>query len=157
VTATDPGLLVALESLLEPVTRGDPESPLRWTCKSTRRLAEELARQDHRVGPRTVAALLHAAGYSLQANRKTREGIAHPDRDAQFEFINASVARLVLRDQPAISVDTNKKERVGDFKNGGRQWRPRVRWPVRKRSAGRSKDVAPGPLRLPLERPVVDS
>jgi hypothetical protein len=124
LTATDPGLLAALESLLEPVTRGDPESPLRWTCKSTRRLAEELTRQDHPVGPRTVAALLRAAGYSLQANRKTREGSRHPDRDAQFEFINASVARFVLADQPAISVDTKKKELVGDFKNGGREWHP---------------------------------
>ena len=124
VTETDPGLLAALESLLEPMTRGDPESPLRWTCKSTRRLAVELARQDHRVGPRTVAALLHAAGYSLQANRKTREGLAHPDRNAQFEYINASVARSVRRDQPAISVDAKKKELVGDFKNGGCEWRP---------------------------------
>jgi hypothetical protein len=124
LTSTDPGLLAALESLLEPVTRGDPESPLRWTCKSTRRLAEELTRGDHRVGPRTVAALLHAAGDSLQANRKTREGCRHPDRNAQFEFINASVARFVLADQPAISVDTKKKELVGDFKNGGREWRP---------------------------------
>jgi Rhodopirellula transposase DDE domain len=123
-TEADPGLLAALESLLEPVTRGDPESPLRWTCKSTRRLAEELTRQNHRVGPRTVAALLHSAGYSLQANRKTREGSSHPDRNAQFEFINASVARSLLRDQPAISVDTKKKELVGDFKNGGREWHP---------------------------------
>jgi transposase len=121
---TDPGLLAALESLVEPVTRGDPESPLRWTCKSTRRLAEELARQGHQVGPRTVAALLHEAGYSLQANRKTREGLAHPDRNAQFEYINASVARSLMRDQPAISVDTKKKELVGDFQNGGREWRP---------------------------------
>jgi transposase len=121
---TDPGVLAALESLVEPVTRGDPESPLRWTCKSTRRLAEELTRQGHRVGPRTVAALLHEAGYSLQANRKTREGSSHPDRNAQFEYINASVARFLMRDQPAISVDTKKKELVGDFKNGGRGWRP---------------------------------
>ncbi len=121
---TDPGLLTALEALVEPVTRGDPESPLRWTCKSTRRLAEELMRQGHRVGTRTVAALLHEAGYSLQANRKTREGLAHPDRNAQFEYINASVTRALLRDQPAISVDTTKKELVGDFKNGGREWRP---------------------------------
>ena len=119
---TDPGLLAALESLLEPVTRGDPESPLRWTCKSTRRLAEELTRSNHRVGPRTVASLLQEAGYSLQANRKTREGIGHPDRNAQFEYINASVARFLLRDQPAISVDTKKKELIGDFKNGGREW-----------------------------------
>src|SRR5512135_2119881 len=121
---TDPGLLTALEALVEPVTRGDPESPLRWTCKSTRRLAEELTRQGHRVGPRTVAALLHEAGYSLQANRKTREVLAHPDRNAQLESINASVARSLIRDQPAISVDTKKKELVGDFKNGGREWRP---------------------------------
>jgi DDE family transposase len=124
VTETDPGLLAALESLLEPVTRGDPESPLRWTCKSTRRLAEELTREHHRVGPRTVAMLLHNAGYSLQANRKTREGLAHPDRNAQFAYINASVARSLRNDQPAISVDTKKKELVGDFKNGGREWRP---------------------------------
>ncbi|HWT77938.1 MAG TPA: ISAzo13 family transposase [Candidatus Methylomirabilis sp.] len=122
LTQTDPGLLGALESLLEPVTRGDPESPLRWTCKSTRRLAEELTRRNHRVGPRTVATLLQAAGYSLQANRKTREGIGHPDRNAQFEYINASVARFLLSGQPAISVDTKKKELVGDFKNGGREW-----------------------------------
>ncbi len=124
LTKADPGLLAALESLVEPVTRGDPESPLRWTCKSTRRLAQELTREDHHVGPRTVAMLLHEAGYSLQANRKTREGLAHPDRNAQFEYINASVARALLRDQPAISVDTKKKELVGDFKNGGREWRP---------------------------------
>src|SRR6478735_4705888 len=119
LTTTDPGLVSALESLVEPVTRGDPESPLRWTCKSTRRLAEELTRRDHRVGPRTVAMLLHDAGYSLQANRKTREGLVHPDRNAQFEYIDASVARALIDDQPAISVDTKKKELVGDFKNGG--------------------------------------
>jgi hypothetical protein len=124
VTDADPGLLAALESLVEPVTRGDPESPLRWTCKSTRRLAEELVRQDHRVGARTVAILLHKAGYSLQANCKAREGLDHPDRNAQFEYINASVARALIRDQPAISVDTKKKELVGDFKNGGSEWRP---------------------------------
>ncbi len=122
LTATDPGLLAALESLLEPVTRGDPESPLRWTCKSTRRLAAELTQQKHPVGPRTVAALLLKAGYSLQANRKTREGSSHPDRNAQFEYINASVARSMIRAQPAISVDTKKKELVGDFKNNGREW-----------------------------------
>ena len=124
LTEVDPGLLAALESLVEPVTRGDPESPLRWTCKSTRRLAEELTRREHHVGPRTVAVLLHAAGYSLQANRKTREGLSHLDRNAQFEYINARVTRALMRDQPAISVDTKKKELVGDFKNGGREWRP---------------------------------
>jgi transposase len=121
---TDPELLAALEALIEPVTRGDPESPLRWTCKSTRRLAEELTKQDHPVGPSTVATLLHEAGYSLQANRKTREGASHPDRNAQFEYINRCVARFQKRGQPAISVDTKKKELVGDFKNAGREWRP---------------------------------
>ena len=124
LSQTTPALLPALEALVEPVTRGDPESPLRWTCKSTRRLAEELTRQGYPVGARTVASLLHEAGYSLQANRKTREGLAHPDRNAQFEYINASVARSLIRGQPAISVDTKKKELVGDFKNGGREWRP---------------------------------
>jgi hypothetical protein len=118
----DPGLLAALEALIEPVTRGDPQSPLRWTCKSTRRLAEELARQSHQVGPRSVAALLHEAGYSLQANRKTREGNSHPDRNDQFEYINTCVQRFLRRGQPAISVDAKKKELVGDFKNGGREW-----------------------------------
>jgi hypothetical protein len=123
-TESDPTLAAALEALLEPLTRGDPMSPLRWTCKSTRRLAAELAGQGHRVGYRTVAWLLHEAGYSLQANRKTREGNQHPDRDAQFEFINAQAARFQGRRQPVISVDTKKKELVGDFKNGGREWRP---------------------------------
>ena len=125
VTATDPTLLAALLALIEPVTRGDPESPLRWTSKSTAKLAAELTRQDHPVSDRTVATLLKNAGYSLQANRKTREGAAHPDRDAQFAYLNACVARCHQRGQPAISVDTKKKELVGDFKNGGREWRPR--------------------------------
>ena len=120
----DPQLLTALDGLLEPTTRGDPESVLRWTCKSTRRLAAELTRQRHPVGPRTVAALLRHAGYSLQANRKTREGARHPDRNAQFEHINAQVTRFLRRGQPAISIDTKKKELVGPFKNGGREWRP---------------------------------
>jgi hypothetical protein len=125
LTETDPGLLAALEALIEPVTRGDPESPLRWTCKSTRRLADELTRKRHPVGANTVAALLRQAGYSLQANRKTREGARHPDRNAQFEHINAQVRRFQNRDQPAISVDTKKKELIGDFKNAGREWHPR--------------------------------
>ena len=124
VTATDPALLAALLALIEPATRGDPESPLRWTCKSTAKLADELTRQNHPVSDRTVAALLKDAGYSLQANRKTREGASHPDRDAQFTYLNACVARCHQRGQPAISVDTKKKELVGDFKNGGREWRP---------------------------------
>ncbi len=127
LTQTDPGLWSALESLVEPTTRGDPESPLRWTCKSTRRLAEELTRQRHRVSPNTVASLLRQAGYSLQANCKTREGASHPDRNAQFEYINAKVGGFLKRGQPAISVDTKKKELVGDFKNAGRQWRPKGR------------------------------
>jgi hypothetical protein len=124
LTETDAGLLAALEALIEPTTRGDPESPLRWTCKSTRRLADELTKQDHPVGAGTVAALLRRAGYSLQANCKTREGTAHPDRNAQFEFINGCVQRFQKRGQPAISVDTKKKELIGDFRNGGREWRP---------------------------------
>ncbi len=122
---TDPGLMAALEALVEPSARGDPESPLRWTCKSIRRLADELTRENHPVGAVTVAKLLRQAGYSLQANRKTREGASHPDRNAQFEYINDSVRRFLQRGQPAISVDTKKKELVGDFKNAGREWRPR--------------------------------
>jgi len=125
LTQTDPGLLAVLGSLIEPATRGDPESPLRWTCKSTRRLAEELTKQDHAVSARTVAKLLWDADYSLQANRKTREGSSHPDRNAQFEYINASVQRFLKRGQPAISVDAKKKENVGDFKNGGQEWFPK--------------------------------
>src|SRR6516225_2239040 len=124
VVDTDPGLWSALDALVDPVTRGDPESPLRWTCKSTRRLAEELCRQGHRVCARTVAALLKGMGYSLQANRKTREGDSHPDRNAQFEYISGQTRRLQKRGQPVVSVDTKKKELLGDFKNAGRQWRP---------------------------------
>jgi hypothetical protein len=124
-TLNDPQLLPVLNGLVEPTSRGDPESPLRWTIKSTRTLAEELIRRDHRVSYGTVAALLGQAGYSLQSNRKTREGTAHPDRNAQFEYLNAEVAKFLKRGQPAISVDTKKKELVGDFKNSGRDWRPR--------------------------------
>jgi hypothetical protein len=124
LTETDPALFAALEALVEPLTRGDPESPLRWTCKSTRRLAAELGTRRHAIGYRTVAWLLHEAGYSLQANRKTREGNQHPDRNAQFEFINTQAMRFQKRRQPVISVDTKKKELVGDFKNAGREWNP---------------------------------
>jgi hypothetical protein len=124
VTQTDPELVAALEQLIDPVTRGDPMSPLRWTCKSTRRLAEELTSQHHPVSAPTVADLLRQAGYSLQANAKTREGAGHPDRDAQFRHINDTVRRFLDRNEPAISVDTKKKELVGDFKNGGREWHP---------------------------------
>lgn len=121
---TDPGLWDALDALVDPMTRGHPETPLRWTCKSTRKLAEELGRQGHPVSDRTVACLLYAAGYSLQANRKTREGKNHPDRNAQFEHINQQVQRVQKRGQPVVSIDTKKKENVGDFKNPGQEWRP---------------------------------
>ena len=123
-TDEDPELIEALEALIEPATRGDPESPLRWTCKSTYRLADELTQQDHPITPRTVAKLLREAGYSLQANRKTREGKQHPDRNAQFEYMNEQVQLFQKRRKPTISVDTKKKELVGDFCNGGREWRP---------------------------------
>ena len=124
LTEHDPGLLPALESLIEPTTRGDPESTLRWTCKSTRRLADELTRMGHPVGRMTVSALLHEAGYSLQADCKTREGSSHPDRDAQFRYIDRMVRGRLRTKQPAVSVDTKKKELVGDFKNNGREWHP---------------------------------
>ena len=114
-----------LERLVEPVTRGDPESPLRWTCKSVRKLATELKQMGHRANRQTVAEILGQLGYSLQANRKTKEGSSHPDRNAQFEFINNKVKRYLAHGQPVISVDTKKKELVGDFKNGGREWRPK--------------------------------
>ena len=120
----DPTLALDLESLIEPVTRGNPESPLRWTCKSVRRLAEELQLGGHRVSYPVVAELLHELGYSLQANRKTKEGDSHPDRNAQFEYLNQKVKRYMRAWQPVISVDTKKKELIGDFKNGGREWRP---------------------------------
>jgi DDE family transposase len=120
----DPTLVKDLEALVEASTRGDPQSPLRWTCKSTRNLADELTRQGHRVSYRTVAALLHDLDYSLQANRKTREGSSHPDRNAQFEYINRQVRAFQRAGQPAVSVDSKKRELVGDFKNGGQEWRP---------------------------------
>jgi hypothetical protein len=115
----------ALEGLVEPGTRGDPESPLRWTIKSTQRLADELTRQGHSITARTVASLLREADYSLQSNRKTREGNQHTDRNAQFEYINDQVRRFHHCGQPTISVDTKKKELIGDFKNDGREWRPK--------------------------------
>jgi hypothetical protein len=119
-----PSVKAALERLVEPESRGDPQSPLRWTCKSTRRLAEELTAQGCAVGPTTVRHLLKEAGYSLQANRKTREGKSHPDRDAQFRHINGRVKSQQRRRQPAISVDTKKKETLGNLKNAGQTWRP---------------------------------
>jgi transposase len=117
-----PGLRAALERLVEPESRGDPMSPLRWTCKSTRRLAAELTSQGYAVGPTTVRHLLKEAGYSLQANRKTREGKSHPDRDAQFRFINKRVKSQQRRREPAVSVDTKKKENIGNLKNPGQAW-----------------------------------
>ena len=123
--SVDRALREALENLVDPLTRGDPESPLRWTCKSTRKLAVELAAQGYELSHTTIAYLLLDMGYSLQANRKTREGSNHPDRNAQFEYINAQVRQRVEADDPAISVDTKKKELVGDFKNGGREWQPK--------------------------------
>jgi Rhodopirellula transposase DDE domain len=120
---SDPQLQEALESLLEPVTRGHPESPLLWTCKSTANLAKQLQRANHPVSDRTVAALLKEAGYSLQSNRKTKEGSAHPDRNAQFEYINRRVLAFQGKSQPVISVDTKKKELIGEYKNAGREWR----------------------------------
>jgi transposase len=118
-------LMRDLESLVEPCTRGDPESPLRWTSKSLRILADQLNRMGHSISYRSVGRLLEKARYSLQANRKTREGKQHPDRDAQFKYINQQVMRHQRAGQPAISVDTKKKELIGDFKNTGREWRPK--------------------------------
>ena len=120
-----PRLAADLERLVEPLTRGDPASPLRWTCKSLRRLAEELRALGYRVSYPVVAEVLHELGYSLQGNRKTKEGEQHPDRNAQFEYINKKVQRFMAGQQPVISVDTKKKELVGDFKNGGQEWRPK--------------------------------
>ena len=124
ITDHDPGLAGALESLIDPDTRGDPETPLRWTCKSTRTLAAQLTRQKHPVSHMKVAQLLHAQGYSLQGNRKTEEGGDHPDRDAQFRHINTQIKRTLAKGAPVISVDTKKKELVGNYANGGQQWLP---------------------------------
>jgi hypothetical protein len=125
VEERDPTLRRDLEALIEPTSRGDPESPLRWTVKSVRKLAEELRRQGHRVSHQPVADLLHAMGYSLQANRKVLEGTSHPDRNAQFEHLNAAVQLQLSLGEPVVSVDTKKKELVGPFRNGGRELRPK--------------------------------
>ena len=124
ITERDPLLVRALERLIDPDTRGDPETPLRWTCKSTRNLAAQLTRQKHPVSHMKIAQLLHAKGYSLQGNRKMEEGDDHPDRDAQFRHINAQVKRTLAKGAPVISVDTKKKELVGNYANGGQQWLP---------------------------------
>ena len=120
----DPALREDLDRLVDPTTRGDPESPLRWTCKSVRTLAEELRREGHAVSYQTVAELLHEMDYSLQANQKTLEGSRHADRNPQFEYINRKAQRYLKQGEPVISVDTKKKELVGDFKNPGREWQP---------------------------------
>lgn len=125
LTHTDPRLLDSLDRLVEPTTRGDPMSPLRWTCKSIRNLADQLTRQGHSVSYRTVATLLHDMDYSLQSNRKNTEGADHPDRDKQFRHIARRVREEQSAGNPVISVDTKKKELVGNFKNSGREWRPK--------------------------------
>jgi hypothetical protein len=132
VTEKDPGLRDALNRLVDPVTRGDPESTLRWTSKSTTKLARELTKGGHPVSQRTLCDLLAAEGYSLQSVRKTREGAQHPDRDAQFHHLNAQAQAAIQDGQPVISVDTKKKELVGDFKNAGQEWRKK-RDPVKVR------------------------
>lgn len=124
VTETDPELVTALLALVEPTRRGDPESPLCWTTLSTRKLAAELTAVGHRVGPDTVARLLHEQGFSLQANAKTIEGGQHPDRDGQFSYLNDQAGQHLGAGDPVISVDTKKKELVGPYKNGGAEWRP---------------------------------
>lgn len=124
IEQTQPGVIEALDLLVEPLTRGDPMSPLRWTCKSRAKLTAALTAQGWRVSSTTVGHLLHALGYRLQALRKTQEGTSHPDRNAQFEHINAAAATFLQGQQPVISVDTKKKELVGDFKNAGREWQP---------------------------------
>jgi hypothetical protein len=124
VEQDDPVLVRALLDLVDSTTRGDPQSPLCWTCKSTRNLADELRQQGHAVSHQTVAALLRDRDYSLQANRKTREGASHPDRDAQFEYLNGQVRVCQRRGQPVVSVDAKKKELIGDFRRPGREWRP---------------------------------
>ena len=124
LTDKQPGLLEALDKMINPTTRGDPMCPLRWTCKSTRTLAAELCKQGYVVSPSTVRGLLVTLGYSLQANRKKREGKQHPDRDAQFQHINARVLTQKRRGEPAISVDTKKKETLGNKKNAGRTYEP---------------------------------
>jgi len=123
-TELDPNLMAALERLIDPSTRGDPQTPLRWTCKSTPQLARELTAQGHPASASTVWRLLRLAGYSLQSNRKTKEGAQHPDRNAQFEHIADTVQAFQARGQPVVSVDTKKKELIGEFRIAGREWQP---------------------------------
>ena len=129
IETNDPQLLDVLNYLIDPETRGDPESPLRWICKSTRTLAAQLTKQKHPISHVKVAQLLHDQNYSLQSNRKTEEGEDHPDRDAQFRYINKQVKKALATGTPVISVDTKKKELIGNYGNGGQQWRP-VKRPI---------------------------
>lgn len=124
LTQIDPGLVPRLEGLIDAQTRGDPESALRWICKSTRAIAQELSQQDHPISHMTVAQILHDLHYSLQSNRKTEEGADHPDHDAQFRYINAAVKKCLRQGTPVISVDTKKKEPIGNYDNPGQQWLP---------------------------------
>ena len=121
--SVDPSLLSDLDNLVDPDARGDPTSPLRWTCKSTRQLTKELNKMDHKIGRQKVDDLLHILNFSLQSNQKVKEGKSHPDRNSQFEYINAQVKAFQKRNQPVISVDAKKKENIGDFKNDGQEWR----------------------------------
>lgn len=125
IEADQPGIREALEALVDPVTRGDPTSPLRWTCKSKEKLAAALVKDGWKVSPTKVGRMLHELGYSLQSVRKSREGTNHPDRNAQFELINATATEYLEAGEPVVSVDTKKKELVGDFRNAGREWQPK--------------------------------
>ena len=125
IEQSQPGIKQALEKLVDPLTRGDPQSPLRWTCKSRAKLTQALVQADWRVSSTTVGRLLHELGYRLQSVRKSREGASHPDRNDQFAYINAKADDFLQRGQPVVSVDTKKKELVGDFKNAGREWQPK--------------------------------
>ena len=124
ITVSDPGLVNVLEELIDEQTRGDPQSPLRWTCLSTRAIAQQLGRQSHPISHAKVAQVLHDLDYSLQSNRKTEEGADHPDRDAQFRHISTAVKKHLVQGLPVISVDTKKKELIGNYRNAGQQWRP---------------------------------
>ena len=125
IEQSQPGIKQALEKLVDPLTRGDPQSPLRWTCKSRAKLTQALVQAGWRVSSTTVGRLLHELGYRLQSVRKSREGASHPDRNDQFAYINAKADDFLQRGQPVVSVDTKKKELVGDFKNAGREWQPK--------------------------------
>ena len=125
IEQSQPGIKQALEKLVDPLTRGDPQSPLRWTCKSRVKLTAALSKAGWKVSSTTVGRLLHELGYRLQSVRKSREGTSHPERNAQFEHINSKADEFLQRNQPVVSVDTKKKEWVGDFQNGGREWQPK--------------------------------